>query len=50
MNIISDCYLYLNMIEYSIISKNDQNILYKYYDERKVNNMKNEKGSVFSHI
>ena len=35
-----------NMIEYSIISKNEQNILYKIYTEEKFNNMENPEGSV----
>ena len=35
-----------NMIEYSIISKNEQNILYKIYTEEKFNYMENPEGSV----
>ena len=35
------------MIEYSIISKNDeQNILYKYYIKEKINDIKNLEGIV----
>ena len=34
------------MIEYSIISKNDQNVLYKIYTKEKDNDIENQEGIV----